>query len=76
MVHQSLTSHTPKKQIKIHQLVSNKPGIKNCRNSCSLFIQVAFNKVILLPHREKHVSDQTVISGLHVIPGVFNSKQI
>lgn len=75
MVHQNLTSHTPKIQIKINQLVSNKPGIKNCGNSCSLFIQAAFNKIILLP---EHVSDQIVISGLHasnVIPGVFNSEQ-
>lgn len=68
-------SHTQKTQIKIYQLVSSKPGIKNCRNSCSLFIQVAFNKLILLPCREKYVSDQIVISGPHVIPGVFNSKQ-
>lgn len=56
-------------------MVSSKPGITNCRNLCSLFIQVAFIKLILLPCREKHGSDQIVISGLHVIPGVFNSKQ-
>lgn len=76
MVHQNLTSDTPKNQIKINQLVSNKPGIKNCRNSCSLFIQVAFNKIILLPSREKNTSDQSVISGLRVIPGVFNSERV